>query len=109
MKYIDEFSINENKKEKKVKFGLFFNVSCTEETPPHADMYLYAMAKSSKDLEKLYGEDTLEISNKIKAVIEKKGLEVSWNSSHPGAGYWFKILPHSLYELIGIKKIEINV
>ena len=104
-KFIKEFSLK-NMGKKEVKFGMFFNISCEDES---ANAYLYAIAKSSEELDKLEGKDELEISNKIKEVIELKGLEVSWQSNHPGAGYWFKILPHSLHELIGLKNIEINV
>lgn len=106
-KFIQEFSLK-NMGRKAVKFGLFFNISCDKENES-ANAYLYAIAKSSKELDKLEGKDKLEISDKIKEVIELKGLEVSWQPNHPGAGYWFKILPHSLHELIGLKNIEINV
>jgi len=106
MKYINEFSINENKKSS-ISFTIYFHLGgCDEDV--HC-MYLYALAKNSKQLDKLYGQDKLEISNKIKNVIEKTGLEVSWDTVHPGAGYWFKIYPSSIENLLGIKNIKIDV
>ena len=106
MKYINEFSINENKKSP-ISFTVHFHLGDGDKV---YGMYLYALAKNSKQLDKLYGQDKLKISDKIKSVIEKKsGLEVSWVSDDPGAGYWFRIYPSSIEKLLGIKNIKINV
>ena len=101
MKYIKDFSINEGK-DKSVSFSTHFWIK--EDT-----MFIYTLAKNSKQLDKLYGKDPLVITNKIAKVLEKNGLEVSWDSSNEGAGYWFRLLPNSVFKLIAKKELTIDV
>jgi len=97
-KKFDEFlNIDESVKFKYegINFNLRFTIADNS-------MWVQALPASSKDLDKIDELDLqdAEIGDYIAIFVKKKSkLNGSYDSSHPGAGYWVKISESELEKL----------